>query len=102
MQTLDDLMEMAKNKNDRARQRTIGKSEAQDILELVTNADDATHTIRVYSSDGFVSNSYKYRAEIRYFEATRKDGKLVIRAGIADAKRSYGTGALITINGRGV
>ena len=100
MQTINDLMEMAKSANGRARTRTIGKSEAQEILDLVASADDKVNTIRVYSRDGFVANSYKYRADIRYFEATRKDGKLVIGASYGDAKRSHGNGALVTINGR--
>lgn len=100
MQTLNDLMEMAKSANGKARQRTIGKAEATEILKLVERADDSVHTIRVYSHDGFVPNSYKYRCEIRYFEATRKDGELVIRTGYCDAKRSRGEGAIVTINGR--
>ncbi len=102
MQTINDLMEMAKKVNGRARNRTIGEVEAKEIMELVANADDMTNTIRVYSRDGFVPNSYKYRCEIRYFEATRKEGKLVIGAGYGDAKRSHGNGALVTVNGRGI
>ena len=102
MQTINDLMDMAKAVNGRARSRTIGEGEAKEVMELVANADDATHTIRVYSREGFVPNSYKYRCEIRYFEATRKEGKLVIGASYGDAKRSHANGALATVNGRGI
>lgn len=102
MQTINDLMDMAKKVNGRARSRTIGESEAKEMLKLVANADDNVRTIRVYSRDGFVPNSYKYRCEIRYFEATRKDGKLVIGASYGDAKRSHGNGSLVTVNGRGI
>jgi hypothetical protein len=93
-------MEKAKKVNGRARTRTIGKAEAQEIIELVANADESIHTIRVYSRDGFVPNSYKYRCDIRYFEAIRKSDGFVIRASYGDAKRSHGQGALVTINGR--
>jgi hypothetical protein len=102
MQTINDLMDMAKKINGRARSRTIGEDEAKEMLELVANADDAVHTIRVYSGQGFVPNSYKYRCEIRYFEATRKEGQFVIGAGYGDAKRSHGNGALVTVNKRGI
>lgn len=100
MQTINDLMEMAKQVNGRARNRTIGEAEAKEMMELVANADSTVHTIRVYSRDGFVPNSYKYRCEIRYFEAVRKEGELVIGASYGDAKRRHGNGALVTINGR--
>lgn len=38
MQTINDLMEMAKTANGRAKNRTIGNNEAQAILDLVANA----------------------------------------------------------------
>jgi hypothetical protein len=100
MQTINDLMEMAKKANGRARARTIGEAEAQAMLNLVADADDTVNTIRVYSQNGFVPNSYKYRCDIRYFEANRRDGELVIGASTTDAKRSRGVGALVTVNGR--
>lgn len=100
MQTINELMEMAKRVNGRARARTIGRDEAQEIIDLVAKADETVNTIRVYSREGFVPNSYKYRCDIRYFEANRKEGKLVIGASYGDAKRSHGNGALVTVNGR--
>ena len=100
MQTINDLMEMAKEANGRARVRTIGETEAQAILNLVADADDTVDTIRVYSHDGFVPNSYKFPCDIRYFAASRRDGELVISASTTDAKRSRGQGALVTVNSR--
>jgi hypothetical protein len=101
--TVEQLIEMAKAVNGKARNRTIGKREAQEIIDLVNQhrENQDTHTIRVYSLDGFVANSYNYRADIRYFEATRNaDGEFVIKADMTGAKRGYGSGALVTINGR--
>jgi hypothetical protein len=97
------LVEMAKAVNGRARSRTIGQKEAQTILDLVAAHQNSPelHTIRVYSSDGFVANSYNFRADVRYFEATRNEqGEFVVRTGSCDAHRSGGSGALITVNWR--
>lgn len=99
--TVSSLMNLAKSANGRARNRTIGEKEAQAILDLVENASDSDRKIRVYSFDGFVANSYKYHAEIRYFEARRTEsGEFNIIASYGDAKRPHGEGALITVNGR--
>jgi len=97
------LVEMAKAVNGRARTRILGQTEAQTILDLVAqhNETNTVQTIRVYSRDGFVANSYNYRSETRYFEATRNaEGQLVVGVGACDAHRAHGCGALITINGR--
>jgi hypothetical protein len=94
------LMEMAEKVNGRARNRTIGKDEAQILIDTVAAAPETAHTIRVYSRQGFVANSYKYRAEIRYFQAVRHEGEWIYSAATCDAKRSHGQGALVTINGR--
>ena len=97
----NELLEMAAKVNGRARNRIIGKVEAEILMDTVASAPEKAHTIRVYSRDGFVPNSYKYRAEIRYFEATRTDsGEWKYTASYCDAKRSHGNGALVTINGR--
>lgn len=101
--TVEQLVEMAKTVNGKARNRTVATREAQEIIDLVDQhrENQDTHTIRVYSRDGFVANAYNYRADIRYFEATRNaDGEFVIKAGMTGAKRSHGSGALVTINGR--
>lgn len=100
MKTLDELLEMAKVANGRAKNRTIGKAEAEILLEKIATAKDDAHTIRVYSRQGFVANSYKWRAKICYFEANKVDGQWSIIATSGDAKRSYGNGALVTVNGR--
>jgi hypothetical protein len=101
-QNINDLMEMAGRVNGRARTRTIGKKEASEMLELVKKlqGDEKVTNIRVYSREGFVPNSYKYRAEIRGFEARRVKGKLTVCAITVDAKRSLGNGSLVTVNSR--
>jgi hypothetical protein len=101
MQTITDLMDMARAANGRARTRTLTHAEAQEMLDLITHAAEDTHTIRVYSRDGFVPNSYFGRADIRYFEAKRQtDGTFTVIATYTGAKRSHGNGALVTINSR--
>ena len=103
MHTLNELREMAKCVNGRNRRRTIGKAEAETMLSLVKSADDKAHTIRVYSSEGFVPNSYKWPARIAYFEARRQEaGNWRIIADSCDAKRPYGNAPLITVNSRAV
>lgn len=99
--TVNDLMEMAAKVNGRAKQRTIGMVEAETMLQEIRSAGDNVNTIRVYSRDGFVPNSYKYRVVICYFEAYRnEDGSFNVIASQSDAKRSRGQGALVTVNGR--
>lgn len=100
--TLESLMELAKSANGTARNRTIGEKEAAEMLELLGQHenDESIKTIRVYSHQGFVPNSYKYRCDIRYFEATRADGGFKVIASFTGAKRSHGNGALVTVNGR--
>lgn len=100
-QTFDDVMELAKKANGRSRRRTIGKTEVNEMMELIAAAGDHVHTIRVYSFDGFVPNSYKWPVSICYLEARRgEDGEFAVIATTTDAKRSHGNGALVTVNGR--
>ncbi len=101
MITIESLMEMASEVNGRRRNRILTVREAYEFMDLLDNAAENTKQIRVYSFQGFVANSYKSRAPISYFYATRlPNGDFKIGASTCDAKRSYGHGALITINGK--
>ena len=104
MNIRDDIQQAPRKANGSHRSRIISYREMENFQELVdTYADDENvHTIRVYSHDGFVSNSYKSRAEISVLEARRdKETKEFSVFGFTvDAKRSYGNGSLTTINGR--
>jgi len=53
--------------------------------------------VRVYSSEGFVPNSYKWRCEIEYIEFVNcyPDGKII--RGWTSAQRSYGQQSLVII-----
>ena len=103
MYTIDSLMEMAEKANGRRRRRILTESEASTLVNLMENAAENIHIIRVYSQEGFVANSYKSAAPISYFFARKDDsGEWVVNASVTDAKRSYGQGALVTVNGRGI
>lgn len=102
MLTINDLQEKVQKANGTRKNRILRPSDIERFVELVNNATPEQHTIRVYSSDGFVPNSYKYRASISVLTATRdaETGEFVIGGGVVDAKRSRGVGALVTVNGR--
>lgn len=104
MITINDLQEKVSKANSTSKARILRPADVAQFVELVNEKEnDATvQTIRVYSSDGFVPNSYKYRADISYLQATRnaETGKFEVGAGTVDAKRSRGNGALVTINSR--
>ena len=68
-----------------------------DTFLKVCEATPTGKTVRVYSSDGFVPNSYKWRCEIEWIERG-KDGH--ITTGWSGAQRSYGDGPHVTVNGR--
>jgi hypothetical protein len=57
----------------------------------------AKKRVRVYSSDGFVPNSYKWRCGIQYCEVRRDEGKLIVRTGWSSAQRSHGAGSLVVV-----
>ena len=96
------LIEDAKILKGRRSTRFIDISEIEIMLKLDRKKSLKGKTIRVYSEDGFVSNSYKYRSQIdwivRWYDKT---GKKHFGIGSGSAARSNGTGALITVNGRG-
>ena len=99
----EQLQDEVKKVNGRRRTRILDSRDIEKFIELVSNASDDTHTIRLYSPDGFVANSYKYWAEISYLQADRQeDGTFNVYASTCDAKRSNAAGSLITINGRAI
>lgn len=57
-------------------------------------------TVRVYSSMGFVPNSYKGRCVIEHISRDGKTGRISI--GWSGASRSFGAGPHVTINNRSV
>ena len=97
-----DLTDKVAKANGTRKTRILRQADVEQFINLVNEATPEQHTIRVYSSDGFVPNSYKYRASISYLQATRnaETGEFYIGAGTTDAKRSNGLGSLVTINGR--
>lgn len=101
MLNVNDLQEMVAQANGRRKNRILSPHDVERFVSLVNNATLEQHTIRVYSSGGFVANSYKFRAEISYLQATRNEtGEFEVGAGTTDAKRSFGAGSLVTINGK--
>ena len=100
-ETIEQIMTVAKLVNGQRRNRILFLSDVEDLMDAIDQHPDAK-TIRSYSKHGFVANSYKWRAEIVYCQATKNDNDsydIVVRN--ADAKRSFGAGALVTIDGRG-
>lgn len=98
------IAEAAKKANGTRRSRILSNSDMAEFEQLVEahKDDPEIRTIRVYSHEGFVPNSYKYRADISVLEAVRSSetGQFSIHGFTVDAKRSHGNGALVTINSR--
>ena len=95
--------EQIRNVNNRAPKRPLSPADIKKFYtkleEIMT--DPKAKTLRVYSSVGFVPNSYKYPCPIAYIEAQRDpEGYWHIYTGVGDAKRPRGQGSLITINSR--
>ena len=87
MTTKNQILEAAKTIEGKRRQRTLTEADAADFLQLT--AANPGCRVRVYSSQGFVANSYKYRAPITFIES--QDGAVIV--GETDAKRSGGNGS---------
>lgn len=100
----EEIQKSIDNANGRRRTRLLDAADIGIFFETLNEVGDdpKVHTVRRYSGEGFVPNSYKYRADISYLEANRdaETGEWRIGANTADAKRSRGNGALTTINGR--
>ena len=94
------LLEAATALKGHRRSRYISTPEIERMAEIDRKRSLNGKRIRVYSLDGFVSNSYKYPAYIDYVERNYIEGKKVFHVGQTGASRSYGGGALVTVNNR--
>lgn len=91
--------------NGKLKQRKVTADDGRLMESMIAQYQDdqKVHTIRIYSSQGFVPNSYKWACKIAVIEAHRQeDGTFRVGGGQVDAKRSHGQGSLITVNGRPV
>ena len=99
-ETIQKVMEIAKQVNGRRKNRILFLSDVEDLFDCIAEHPDAG-AIRSYSKHGFVANAYKWRAEIVYCQATRnEDGSWSVGVYVTDAKRPYGNGSLLTVDGR--
>lgn len=97
-----EILKLAQKQNGKRRTRVIDQHEVDQFVKLLRKhrQNPETHTIRVYA-DGFVPNSYKYRAEMTRLTAMRTAPDCwTIAAETVDAKRSYGEGSTVTLNDR--
>lgn len=102
-QLTQEIKNQVKAANGKRKARILDECDVNCFFEKLNELanNETVHTIRVYAGQGFVPNSYKYRADISYMEAQRNsDGDFDIIVTTTDAKRSYGNGAVVTINGR--
>lgn len=100
--TAAEILKMAEAANDRRRTRTITQDEVGHLINRLRKhrRNPEVRTIRVYSADGFVPNSYKYRADITRLTAERTDGGWSVFAEVVGAQRPRGQGSQVTINNR--
>lgn len=102
-QLTKEVQNKVKAINGKRRTRTLSDSDIAIFYAKLNEmaGDEKVHTVCVYSSDGFVANSYRYPAPISVIEANRNEtGDFNISVFTVDAKRSHGIGALVTVNGR--
>ena len=95
-----NLIEKAIELKGRRNLRFISDFEINEMATLDRKKKLAGKTIRIYSTDGFVANSYFGNAVIDYIERTYADEKKQFSIGQVSAKRSNGNGALTTVSGR--
>ena len=88
MEIKKELLTQVRQMEGKARARCLWQSDIDRFLELV--AANPTKRVRVYSSEGFVPNSYKYKAEISYVEYDPNTRDTWV--GRSGAQRSYGNG----------
>lgn len=79
--------------------RSVDDVEARTLL---AHLSDATDSVTVYSQVGFVPNTYKWACPIEVLKAERTDAGWTVSLYRSDAKRSYGNGSLVVVDGRGV
>jgi hypothetical protein len=85
----------------RRKHRYVDETEVDLMSKLDRKSSLRGKTIRVYSVEGFVPHSYKWRANIDYVErGYTEDGKKYFYIGQTDAHRSHSRGATITVNKR--
>lgn len=66
-----------------------------DIRTAIRSAKQAKRRVRVYSSAGFVPNSYRGRCEIQYVEVDVASGRCF--TGWTGAQRPRGNGSLVVV-----
>jgi len=75
--------------------------DADEVKQALKALPEAKNRVRVYSSWGFVANSYKYRSEIQYVEAVKVtvDGEDLWEwsTGWGRAQRSFGKAATVVV-----
>lgn len=71
--------------------------DVRDILIAIKESAHAKRRVRVYSSDGFVARSYKYRCQIQYVEGVKSDDGWRFSVGWTGAQRPHGTGSLVVV-----
>ena len=69
----------------------------RDILVAIRESRVAKKRVRVYSSAGFVPNSYRSRCVIQYVEGIKTDNGWTFRTGWTGAQRSRGNGSLVVV-----
>jgi hypothetical protein len=96
------LLEKALALAGKRRNRTIGKKEIEKLCELDRKTSLNGKSIRVYSRDGFVANSYNkgFFTPIDFIERWYDNGVKKFTVSQAGANRSHGNGALVTVNGK--
>jgi hypothetical protein len=94
--TVESIMEEARRLEGRARKRCLSRGDAKVFVEL--REDNPGKRVRVYSCQGFVPNSYHYRADITFVECG-PNGSIVV--GRTAASRSNGRGSLRVVGNRG-
>lgn len=68
-----------------------------EIVEAMRATRSAKKRVRIYSTQGFVPSSYKWRCEIQYIEASRTEDGWTFRSGWTGAQRSRASGNLTVI-----
>lgn len=95
------IADAIKKANGHLRSRKLFDASATLMESMINEAAPTTNEIRIYG--GFVANSYKWKASTALIVATRNDaGEWTVTGRAVDAKRPYGSGAHVTVNGRAV
>lgn len=90
--TIADVVHHANTSQHKATARALYPRDAETFADLVRSG---SKYVRVYSSDGFVPNSYKWRCKIEYAQLCNG----VISIGWTGAQRSHGAGSLVVARG---